>query len=90
MAPRFHRRFIGAFEAWLRAQGAAELVPIPYWDPSTPLPSEFADPNPANPRCTMTPNLPLPAWATVTGGTMPAPLFGHAIPQRSKNAAAEI
>lgn len=50
----WHMVFVGRLENWLITNGGAEFVPLPYWDPATPIPPEL-DKNNNNP------NMPLPA-----------------------------
>ncbi|MEO1624508.1 MAG: tyrosinase family protein, partial [Bacteroidota bacterium] len=38
----WHRYYINELENWLLANGGAEFVPLPYWDPEDPIPSAFA------------------------------------------------
>ncbi len=68
----WHRYFMRRLEDYLGAQGAYHSVPIPIWNPATPIPVELRarinNPNP---------NLPLPAWATVQGGTARDPIFSY-------------
>jgi hypothetical protein len=37
----FHGDFIQILEQWLLDQGFPQFVPLPYWDPSGPIPIEF-------------------------------------------------
>ncbi|MBI1877488.1 MAG: tyrosinase family protein [Chloroflexi bacterium] len=68
----WHRYFIRRLEDYLGAQGAHYAVPIPTWNPATAIPVELRarinNPNP---------NLPLPSWATIQGGSAPDPVFGY-------------
>jgi hypothetical protein len=68
----WHRYFIRRLEDYLGAQGAYYTVPIPTWNPATPISVELRaridNPNP---------NLPLPSWATLQGGSTPDPVFGY-------------
>ena len=70
---RFHRFFVGEYDAWRAAQGHP---PIPLWDPATPIPAEIPhagrstnNPSAVNPACKR------PSWATVAGGAASAPGF---------------
>jgi hypothetical protein len=36
-----HRQFIGKLESWLIAQAFPQFVPLPKWDPATPIPGPF-------------------------------------------------
>jgi hypothetical protein len=49
----WHAVFVGKLEHWLVVNDAGELVPLPYWDPATPIPPELDNGN-------TSPNLPLP------------------------------
>ena len=57
----WHFVFIGKLEMWLTSQGEQRFVPLPYWDPATPVPAELNKGN-------VSPNLPLPA------GLLPGPI----------------
>lgn len=70
---KFHRRFIRRLEFFMLDNGGAEIVPVPKWDPSTPIPSELPDSS----RTTSNPNISLPSWATVAGGTTQSPIFNY-------------
>ena len=37
----WHRYYIDKLEIWLYENGGADFVPLPYWDPEDPIPSEF-------------------------------------------------
>jgi hypothetical protein len=37
----FHHAYITGLEDWLKANGHSNFVPLPKWDPSTPIPKEF-------------------------------------------------
>ena len=37
----WHYVFIGKLENWLVVNGGGEFVPLPYWDPATPIPAEL-------------------------------------------------
>lgn len=50
----WHYVFVGKLENWLAVNGASEFVPLPYWDPATPIPAELNKSN-------TDPNMPLPA-----------------------------
>ena len=45
----WHNVFVGKLENWLVTNGGAAFVPLPYWDPATPIPVELnknnTDPN---------------------------------------------
>lgn len=69
----FHRNFIGKLEDHLTQQGKGEYVPIPKWNPANRIPSEFSHSG----RNTDDPQLPLPSWATIDGGTTTAPMFDY-------------
>jgi hypothetical protein len=68
----WHRYFIRRLEDYLGAQGTYFAAPIPAWNPATPIPLELRarinNPNP---------NLPLPTWATMPGGSARDPVFGY-------------
>ena len=49
----WHSVFLGKLENWLVTNGGAAFVPLPYWDPATPIPVELNKNN-------TDPNLPLP------------------------------
>ena len=49
----WHAVFVGKLEHWLVINNASEFVPLPYWDPATPIPLELDNGN-------TSPNLPLP------------------------------
>jgi hypothetical protein len=61
-----HRTYIEELEAFLASQGAQRFVPLPKWDPATPIPSEFNvvkpqdDGTPRPPLRNLNPNLPMP------------------------------
>ena len=69
----FHRNYNGKLDTWLQAKGKEKYTPVPFWEPSTMIPPEFSHPG----RLTNTPSVPLPRWATLAGGIVPDPLFGH-------------
>lgn len=50
----WHMVFLGKLENWLAVRGATEFIPLPYWDPATPIPEELDLNN-------TPPNKPLPA-----------------------------
>lgn len=52
----WHYVFIGKLENWLAVNGASEFVPLPYWDPATPIPAEL-DKNNTDPNLPLPPNL---------------------------------
>ena len=49
----WHTVFIGKLEDWLVLNNSSEFVPLPYWDPATPIPPELDNGN-------TNPNMPLP------------------------------
>jgi hypothetical protein len=60
-----HRQYIGDMEAFLAANGGEQFVPLPKWDPATPIPSEFnvvkdEDPVARPPLENLNPSMPLP------------------------------
>jgi tyrosinase-like protein len=70
---RFHRYFVGEYDAWREANG---LPAIPIWDPSTPIPAAIPhagratnNPSSVNPACKR------PTWAKPGGGTSSPPSF---------------
>jgi len=69
----FHRNFIGKLEDHLIAENQNQYVPLPTWNPANRIPSEFSHPG----RNTDNPQLPVPSWATASGGTTRDPLFDH-------------
>lgn len=76
----FHKQYIDKFDVFRFSKG---LSPVSGWDPSTPIPNDLAHPhvleaarvtsNPfaSNPACKT------PTWATITGGSDPAPGYGY-------------
>lgn len=50
----WHAVFVGKLENWLAVNGAPEFVPLPYWDPGSPIPQELD-------RGNTQPNVVLPA-----------------------------
>jgi hypothetical protein len=64
--------FIRRLEDYLGAQGTHFSVPIPTWNPATPILVELRarinNPNP---------NLPLSSWATMPGGSARDPVFNY-------------
>ena len=50
----WHLYFVGKLEDWLVINGGAEFVPLPYWYPALPIPTELNEGNDS-------PALPLPA-----------------------------
>lgn len=72
----FHREMGAHYDAWRAEQGFA---PVVAWDPSTPMPPEFAYPRMTGclPRRTDDPKVELPTWATVEGGDEPSPEWGY-------------
>src|SRR3990172_9217602 len=61
-----HRAYIAGMEAYLANNGGGRFVPLPLWDPASPIPAEFnvvkADDS-GNPRpalVNLAPNMPLP------------------------------
>lgn len=57
----WHTIFVGRLENWLVSNNGAKFVPLPYWDPATPIPHEINKGNTA-------PSMPLPA------GLRPGPI----------------
>jgi Common central domain of tyrosinase len=61
-----HRAYIGQLEAWLAANGGAQFVPLPEWDPQRPIPQEFNvvkpqdDGTPRDALQNLAPNVPPP------------------------------
>ena len=61
-----HRKYIAGLESFLISNGAQTFVPLPKWDPSTPIPTEFNVVKPSDdgtalpPLQNLNPNLPLP------------------------------
>ena len=49
----WHTVFIAKLEQWLVLNGGGDFVPLPHWDPDTPIPAELSrgnhNPNPAIP-----------------------------------------
>lgn len=41
----WHAVFVGKLEFWLVLNDGSEFVPLPYWDPATPIPSELNNGN---------------------------------------------
>ena len=41
----WHLTFLSKFENWLVLNGGQEFVPLPYWDPATPVPPELSKGN---------------------------------------------
>src|SRR5438046_1447388 len=41
----WHAFFVGQLEHWLVINNASHLVPLPYWDPATPIPPELNNGN---------------------------------------------
>ncbi len=37
----WHQHFVAELEHWLVLNGGANFVPMPYWDPATPIPSQL-------------------------------------------------
>ncbi len=37
----WHQHFLAELETWLVNNGGAEFVPLPYWDPANPIPSQL-------------------------------------------------
>lgn len=73
----FHRDIIRRWAGYLKTHGKTIKV-APIWDPSTPIPAEFLDPDPVkNPRNPNYKPFPIPTWATVEGGTAKDPLYGY-------------
>ena len=68
----WHRYFVRWLEDYLGAQGRDFVSPVPYWPSDTQIPAELS----AGTVNTV-PNVPTPSWATMAGGAVPAPLFGH-------------
>ncbi len=62
-----HRAYIAGMEAFLSANGGGQFVPLPMWDPATPIPPEFNvvkaedGGNPRPPLQNLNPNRSLPA-----------------------------
>lgn len=62
-----HRAYIAWMEAFLSANGGAAFVPLPFWNPASPIPPEFnvvkpedgGTPRPA--LVNLNPNMPLPS-----------------------------
>lgn len=61
-----HRAYIAGMETFLLANGGSAFVPLPLWNPSSPIPSEFNvvktqdDGTPRPPLVNLNPNMPLP------------------------------
>jgi tyrosinase-like protein len=76
----FHEQYIEKFDDFRASKG---LLPVSGWDPSTQIPPALThehvlvsrrqtdDPFALNPHCKT------PAWATIAGGTEPAPGYGY-------------
>lgn len=62
-----HRAYIAGLEQYLQQNGAGAFVPLPKWDPATPIPGEFNvvkaedDGTPRPALVNLNPNKPLPA-----------------------------
>jgi hypothetical protein len=90
----YHRDMVFSYAAWREDHG---LPPLGVWDPATPIPPEFTNPD-ALPREVMNsdtdariiavfvqclahetedPNVSVPSWATIVGGSTPDPVFGY-------------
>ena len=50
----WHMVFVGKLEMWLTSQGEQRFVPLPFWNPATPVPQELNNNN-------TSPNMALPA-----------------------------
>lgn len=76
----FHQNYVAQFDVFRVGKG---LLPVSAWDPSTPIPANLDHPhvlmdaratsNPAS----VDPACKTPSWATLAGGTVPDPLYGH-------------
>lgn len=73
----WHRAFLWKYEAWRLANGYG---PLEAWDPGTPMPPSLSYSYPGR-GCTEgrneDPQVALPTWATLEGGTEEDPIFGH-------------
>jgi hypothetical protein len=64
---KHHRTYIADMELWLAANGGDRFVPLPQWDPATPIPPEFnvvRQPDAGGtrpPLQNLNPNMPKPA-----------------------------
>jgi hypothetical protein len=58
-----HHDYLNQLENYLLSNGLARFVPVPEWDPGTPIPPEFlvADPLVSQAPMNQTPNRPVPA-----------------------------
>ncbi len=71
----FHREMIAHYDAWRVENGFSPVEP---WDPSTPVPAEFAYVRPGClVRANEDPKSQLPTWATVEGGEEASPIWGY-------------
>lgn len=60
-----HRQYIRRLEAFLAANGGGRFVPLPKWDPASPIPPEFdfVKPGPdRGPLLNLDPRQPMPTW----------------------------
>ncbi len=72
----WHREYVAAYEAWRAENGHPVLVGV---DPAKPIPADFAYEFPGR-GCVPgrgDPEVMLPTWATVEGGTDEDPVFGY-------------
>lgn len=76
----FHRQYVDKFDAFRATKG---LPPVTAWDPSTPIPANLAHDHPLvlprlnNDPSSVDPGCSTPTWATIQGGSTPAPGYGY-------------
>jgi hypothetical protein len=58
-----HHDYLNQLEAYLLANGLSQFVPVPEWDPGTPIPSQFLVTDPLVSQATLNqnPNMPIPS-----------------------------
>src|SRR6266496_1520341 len=64
----WHQHFLAELETWLVNNGGAEFVPLPYWDPANPIPSQL-NKNNTNVNMPLPVNLKPPALKTISSFT---------------------
>jgi len=60
----WHQHFIAELETWLANNGGAKFIPVPYWNPATPIPAQLNKNNN---------NVNMPLVHNALGGNMPNP-----------------
>jgi len=80
-----HRGYLAGMEAYFRAHGGQAFIPVPVWDPSQPIPPEFAwvkpdaSGNPREPLEHLDPGIPTPAEFLFPGCVVDDDIFAASV-----------